>query len=475
MPRILMAASEATPLVKTGGLADVVGALPRALAALGHDVAVVLPRYGAISLEGAQRVWDELPVHLGSHVFHCSIWEARRAGTRFFLIDCPALFDRPGLYNDGGNPYPDNHLRFGAYCHGVLAVLRYLFNADVLHLHDWHAALCAAYLRTRHQLDPLLRDVRIVYTIHNLEHQGQFSLGAAAELGLDRWLLRPQYLEFWGQVNFMKAGICFADAITTVSPRYAEEIQTAEFGWGLDGYLRDHREKLVGILNGCDYSEWDPATDKLIARNYTPADLTGKKACKLDALLSFGLHEEMANRPLAGIVTRLARQKGIDLLMEIGDELMATTDLCLIAVASGEARYEQFLQRLAQSYPGRVSGFVGYNNELAHKVEAGADMFLMPSFFEPCGLNQMYSLKYGTVPIVRATGGLDDTVSAETGFKFWGYSSQDFLAAIRAALKEYTQDPAAWRVRVERGMTRDYSWNSSAGLYGELFSRLLTT
>lgn len=473
MPRILMAASEATPLIKTGGLADVVGALPRALAGLGNDTAVVLPRYGAISLEGARRIWDHLPVTLGGQTFHCAIWETHAAGTRLFLIDCPPLFDRPGLYNERGHDYPDNHFRFAAFSHGVLHVLRSLFNADILHLHDWQSALCAAYLRTRQKLDPAFAGVKIVYTIHNLEHQGRFPKAVAPDLGLDPWLMRPEFLEFWGDVNFMKAGIVFADAITTVSPRYAEEIQTPEFGCGLEGVLGDHRRKLVGILNGCDYGEWDPATDPLIARKYSAADLSGKKDCKLDVLLEFGLHGEMAERPLAGMVTRLARQKGIDLLMEIGDELLATTDVCLVAVASGEARYEAFFRRLAQDYPGRVSGFVGYHNQLAHKVEAGADLFLMPSLFEPCGLNQMYSLKYGTVPIVRATGGLDDTVDTETGFKFWGYSSVDFLTAIRAALKEYSQDPAGWRARVLRGMNRDYSWTSSARLYSELFGRLL--
>lgn len=467
-----MAASEATPLVKTGGLADVVGSLPRALAALGHEVAVVLPRYRSIPLDQAALVWDSLPVNLGRYVYHCSLWEMHQGGVRFFLVDCPALFDRPGIYNEAGQDYADNHRRFAAFCHGVLGVLRYLFNADILHLHDWQAALCAAYLRTRHTLDPLLRAVKIVYTIHNLEHQGRCSAAAFAELGLDSWLMKPDYMEFWGDANFMKGGIAFSDAITTVSPNYAREIQTPEFGWGLEGFLGVHRAKLTGILNGCDYAEWDPAADPFLARSYSPADPSGKRECKLDALIEFGLHEEQALHPLLGMVTRLARQKGIDLFMEIAFELFDTTDVCLVAVASGEARYETFLRDLAQRYPGRVSGFIGYNNKLAHKVEAGADLFLMPSLFEPCGLNQMYSLKYGTIPIVRATGGLDDTVDTETGFKFWGYNANDFLAAIRAAVKEFHQDPGGWRARMQRAMLRDYSWTASARAYSELYRGL---
>lgn len=463
-----MVASEAAPLVKTGGLADVVGALPRALRELGHDVAIVLPRYGSISLDGAVRRWDDLAVHLGRHAFSCSLWEKQVSGTRVFLVDCPYLFDRTGgIYGHG-----DDHLRFAVFCHGALGVLRHLFNANVLHLHDWQAALCGAYLRTRYELDPLFAPVKLVYTIHNLDYQGRFGNWAIGELNLDARLMQPNCMEFYGDVSLMKGGIYFADAVTTVSPRYAQEIQTPEFGSGLDGFLRAHAHKLTGILNGCDYSEWDPRHDPHLARAYSPEDLTGKLDCKLDLLFSLGLHEENMERPVLGMVTRFAHQKGLDLVMPIAADLLEHDGVCLAIVGSGEPRYEDFVRQLAGSYPGRVSGYIGFNNALAHKVEAGSDLFLMPSRFEPCGLNQMYSLRYGTVPIVRATGGLDDTIDGETGFKFWGYEPRDFLAAIRLALQEFRHAPDAWRLRMLTGMGRDFSWDASARTYSRLYDQL---
>ncbi len=491
-----MVASEATPLVKTGGLADVVGALPKALREQGHEVAVVLPRYRSISLDGAVLRWQNLAVHLGPYTYLCGLWEKQVAGTRFFFVDCPELFDRPGLYNSGGEDYLDNHRRFAVFCHGALAVLRYLFQANVIHLHDWQAALCAAYLRTRLSMDPLLGRVKIVYTIHNLDYQGRFNLGQFAELGLDRWLMHPDLMEFYGDVSFMKGGIAFADAITTVSPRYSLEIQTPEFGSGLDGFLRAHAHKLTGILNGCDYSEWDPRVDTYIVRNYDAetlerfqtdrglpladgADRTynenaleAKQACKLDLLIALGLDERNAGLPVLGMVTRLAHQKGIDIFAAIAGELLTTDDVCLAVLGSGDPALEDFMRRLAIDFPGRVSGKIGYDNKLAHQIEAGSDLFLMPSRFEPCGLNQMYSLRYGTVPIVRATGGLDDTVDEETGFKFAGYDPRDFLAAIRLALAEFRNDPPAWRSRMQRGMAKDYSWGASAASYSGMFRRL---
>ena len=462
-----MVASEATPLVKSGGLADVVGSLPAALRELGHDVAVVLPRYASISLDGATRVWDGIAVHLGLGTFICGIWEKQVNGTRVFFVDCPPLFHRPGLYD-----HPDNHVRFAAFCQGALATLRFLFNADVIHLHDWQAALCAAYLRTRYALDPLFARVKIVYTIHNLDYQGRFSAGQFTELALDRWLMEPRFLEYYGDVNFMKAGIVFADAVTTVSPRYAEEIQTPEFGSGLDGMLRAHASKLHGLLNGCDYGEWDPRNDTHIVRRFDAESLEGKRDCKLDLLFALGLEEANVERPLLGMVTRFAPQKGMDLFMEIAGDLMESDDVCVAVVGAGEPVYEEFFRGFASAYPGRVAGFIGYNNPLAHKIEAGADIFLMPSRFEPCGLNQMYSLRYGTVPVVRATGGLDDTVDPETGFKFTGYKARDFLAAIQLALTDFRDKPQAWRERMRLGMSRDFSWKASAESYSELYRQL---
>ena len=467
-----MVASEATPLVKTGGLADVVGGLPKALREQGHEVAVVLPRYRSISLEGAVLRWQNLAVHLGPYTYLCGLWEKQVAGTRFFFVDCPELFDRPGLYNSGGEDYLDNHRRFAAFCHGALAVLRHLFQADVVHLHDWQAALCAAYLRTRLSIDPLLGRVKIVYTIHNLDYQGRFNALQFSELGLDRWLMQPDLMEFYGDVNFMKGAIAFADAITTVSSSYSREIQTLDFGSGLDGFLRVHTHKLTGILNGCDYHEWDPRADTHIVRNFDGETLEAKRACKLDLLIALGLDERQVGLPLLGMVTRFAPQKGIDLFAAIADELLTADDVCLAVLGSGDRALEDFIRQLAIKFPGRVSGKIGYDNKLAHQIEAGSDMFLMPSRFEPCGLNQMYSLRYGTVPIVRATGGLDDTVDEATGFKFQGYDPRDFLAAIRLALAEFRNDSRAWRARMQRGMAKDYSWQASAARYSGLYRQL---
>jgi starch synthase len=473
MPRVLMVASEATPFAKTGGLADVLGALPAALRSNAYDAAVVIPRYASVPLDNARRVWDRMQVQVGAHGWLYDIYAVEERGATFYLADCPSLFNRPGLYNEGGVDYPDNHLRFASFSRAALGVARVLFAPDILHLHDWQAALCAPYLRTRFQLDPTLMGLRIVFTVHNLEHQGKFAAYQFRDFGLDSWLFAPSYFEFFGDVNLMKGAIVFSDAVTTVSPRYAEEIQTPEFGFGLDGLLRTQSRKLTGILNGVDYADWNPETDPLIAANYSASDFTGKQECKSDLLSALSLPMENMQRPVIGIVSRLARQKGFDLVAEIAAELLNTEDVCLAVLGSGEPRYEAMFDGLASAFPARVGLQLGYNNVLAHRIEAGSDMFLMPSVFEPCGLNQMYSLRYGTIPIVRATGGLDDTVDGETGFKFWGYSAWDLLECIRVALREYRDEPAAWTARMRRGMAKDYSWTASARRYAELYDSLL--
>lgn len=466
MARILMVASEAAPFAKTGGLADVLGALPRALGELGHEVAVVMPRYGNIPTADLTHAWGNLIAYLGRHAISADIWTRQERGVTFFFVDTPWLYDRFGYYG-----HADDHLRFGSLCLNALNVIRFLWRPDVVHLHDWQSALVAPYLKTRFQLDPTFQGIRIVYTIHNLEHQGRFGAALFAELGLDPWLMRMDFMEYFGDVNLMKGAIAFADAITTVSPRYAAEIQTAEFGFGLDGFLRNHSGKLRGILNGVDYHEWDPAVDAHLAAPYSPDDLTGKRECKAQLLRKFGLPEENMNRPVLGIVSRMARQKGFDILAEVAWELMSG-DVCLVVLGSGEKRYEDLFRNLEAAFPGRAATFFGFNNTLAHEIEAGADIFLMPSLFEPCGLNQIYSLRYGTIPVVRATGGLDDTVDGETGFKFWGYWPPDFLLAVRAAIAEY-QDPDAWHARMRRAMSRDFSWTSSARQYSDLYGQLL--
>jgi len=472
MPRVLMISSEAAPFAKTGGLADVLGALPPALIPHGWEPAVVLPRYGTVSLDGARRVWDDLAFSLGPHGIHCAIYERLDRGVRFFFIDCPWLYDRPGLYGTPDGAFPDNHIRFAALCQAAIGVARFLFPVPLFHLHDWQAALTAPYLRTQLHLDPSFHGVKILYTIHNLEHQGRFSAAQFPDLGLDRWLLDPPNLGFFGDVNLMKGGIIFSDGITTVSPRYATEIQTPEFGFGLDGLLRSHAGRLKGILNGADYGEWSPEVDTHIAARYSAADLSGKRTCKLDLLREFGLPESRLDKPMLGIVSRLARQKGFDLLAEIAWELLKE-DVTLVVLGSGEAHYEDLFRDLTRAYPERVAEHIGFSNKLAHKIEAGADIFLMPSLFEPCGLNQLYSLRYGTIPIVRSTGGLDDSVDETTGFKFRGQDAWVFLDVVRSALAEWTDDQAGWSARMLRAMAKDYSWNASAAVYADSYRQLI--
>ncbi len=464
-----MVASEAAPLAKSGGLGDVLGALPAALVEQGASVAVVLPRYGWIPLAGLTRVYENLPVWLGLRCLRTDIYAAAERGVAFFLVDCPELYDRPGLYGEGGADYPDNAVRFAVLARAALEIVRRIFRPQVIHCHDWQAALVGPYMRHLLALDPTFLGLKLVLTIHNLGYQGLFGPEVLPAVGLDDVLFRPEALEFHGRVNFLKGGIVFADAITTVSRGYAREIQTPEYGFGLDALLRARAAVLTGILNGADYTLWNPETDPLIAANYSPADLSGKRACKRDLLRLCGFPED-DERPVIGMVTRLAAQKGLGLVEQAAAELLRE-ELYLVVLGAGDPHYEERLRALAAAHPDKVCVRIAYDDRLAHKIEAGADMFLMPSRYEPCGLNQIYSLRYGTVPIVRATGGLDDTVDATTGFKFSDYTPEALLAAVRQALAAY-RDRAQWQAMMLRGMAKDYSWAASAREYGELYRRL---
>jgi starch synthase len=367
--------------------------------------------------------------------------------------------------------YPDNHIRFAVFARAALGVARYLFRTDIFHCHDWQAGLVPAYLRTILATDPTFLGCRTLFTIHNLGYQGLFPKTAIADVDLDPALMRPDGMEFFGQVSYIKGGIAFADALSTVSPTYAREIQTPEYGFGLDGALRARAANLTGILNGVDYQEWSPTVDPLLPARYTAEDLSGKATCKQQLLAEFGLPAEAMGRPVFGIVSRFTRQKGTDLIAQIADELVAM-DAYLVALGTGEREYEEFFQRMQQEYPGRVAVKVGFDNGLAHRIEAGSDLFLMPSRYEPCGLNQIYSLKYGTVPVVRATGGLDDTIEEGTGFKFAEYTGDALLQAIRAAAAAYA-DRSGWQAMMRRGMEKDFSWRTSAAAYSELYRRML--
>ena len=465
-----MVSSEAQPYAKTGGLADVVGALPSALKEAGDEVAVVVPRYGSIDLKRARRVYDGIAIYLGPTRHDVAIYQAL-ADFPYYLVDCPPLFDRKGLYGEAGMDYPDNHIRFAVFARAALAVARVLFRTEIFHCHDWQSGLVPALLRSSFATDPTFLGAKTLFTIHNLGYQGLFPKTAMAEAALDADLFRPDGLEFFGQISYIKGGIAFADALSTVSPTYAREIQTPEYGFGLDGALRARTGVLTGILNGVDYQQWSPEIDTFIPAHYSAEYLAGKRVCKQHLLEEFGLPQAAMDRPLIGIVSRFTRQKGTDLLAEIAGQIVAD-DLYMVALGSGEPEYEAFFRQMAAAHPGRIALRIGFDNGLAHRIEAGSDMFVMPSRYEPCGLNQIYSLKYGTVPVVRATGGLDDTIEDGTGFKFWDYSGQAFLGAVRAAAAAFS-NPETWQETMRRGMRKDFSWKASATLYSALYRRLL--
>ena len=467
--RILMVTAEAVPFVKTGGLADVLGALPPALARLGEEVAVVMPLYEGVILENSKRVWDEMPLVLGRYVFTAAIHQVVHQDARYFFVDCPALYGRRGVYNQGGVDFLDNHIRFAALNQAALGIARNIFRPDIFHGHDWPAGLLAPYLKETFKGDPTFFGAKVVMSIHNLGYQGNFPAAVLPELGLDSALYHSEGLEFWQHVSFLKAGIAWADAITTVSPTYAKEIQTAEFGHGMEGLLVQRADRICGILNGVDYAEWNPETDPHLPSPYSATMLAGKQFCKLALLAELGLplHE---NRPLIGIVSRLAEQKGFDLLLAIATELMHE-DLALVVLGNGDLRLEQFFTSLGHAYPDKAVARIGYDDGLAHRIEGAADMFLMPSRYEPCGLSQLYSLRYGTVPIVRATGGLADTVNEKTGFKFDAYTPDALLKAVRKALTAW-KNQGAWQKRMKLGMAKNFSWDVSAAEYQKLYRGL---
>lgn len=472
MANVLMVSSEATPYAKTGGLADVLGSLPYALTRLGHSTAVILPRYGAISLDRATRAWDHLPVHFGPMRFDTSLYRIDAGSVPFFFLDCPALYGRAGIYGDPTGDYGDNHLRFALLARGAMELARRVWRPDVFHCHDWQSGLLPAYLRGPFRADPTFHGIPTVFTIHNLGYHGRFPAGVRSMLGLDAAQFNPYGVEYHGDISFMKAGLYYSDWLTTVSPTYAREIQTPEYGEGLDGLLRSRAHSLTGIVNGIDYSAWDPATDPYLAANYTADSLGGKLVCKRALIAESGLPADAVDRPLIGMVTRFADQKGLDLVAEVWPDIL-DTGASLILLGSGDRRYEDFFTALATAHPGQIAVRIGYDNGLAHRIEAGADMFLMPSRYEPCGLNQIYSLLYGTTPIVRATGGLDDTIDEETGFKFSGYTPRELAGCVRHAVAQWP-DQKQWTQRMRTGMSRDFSWDQSAVEYAQLFQRLRT-
>ena len=477
--KILFAASECVPFIKTGGLADVVGALAPVLANKGNDVRVILPKYSAISekYESQMRHVLDFEVQLGWRKQYCGIEALEADGVTFYFVDNRYYFGRNYVYGTGGDEYE----RFAFFSRAVLNALPLIpFEPDVIHAHDWQAGMIPALLRIQYSHLANYARIRTVMTIHNLQYQGIFAIRDVQDvLGLPDSVFTDDKLECFGSANFLKAGLVYADEITTVSPSYAEEIQTGFYGERLDGLLRAKQNHLTGILNGIDVDDYNPATDPALAANYSAEDLSGKAVCKRTLQENLGL-EVRADVPIIGMVSRLSNQKGLDLIDYVIADIMRE-DVQLVVLGMGDSRYVNLFSWAEQNYPGRVAARFAMDHDLAHRVYAGADMFLMPSQFEPCGLSQMISLRYGTVPIVRETGGLRDTVLSYNdytgqgnGFTFFNYNAHDMLHTIQRALHYYWDRKDIWETLQKRGLTGDYSWRHSAEMYLSLYQSMLS-
>ncbi len=442
-------------------------------------MSVYVPRYRQTKLTDPQTVVRSITIPFDDKYRFCSVVAADTntpAGIKFYFVDYPQYFDREALYGTPVGDYPDNAERFAMFSRAVLEASKVLGVPQVFHCHDWQSALVPVMLRTLYAEDPAFREVATVFTIHNMGYQGLFSPDTLPLLMLPWDLLTMSKMEFFGQVNFLKGALAYSDYVTTVSKKYSQEIQTTEYGFGLEGVLRNRAATVTGILNGVDYDEWSPQTDKFIAAKYSSQDLSGKAKCKQDLLQAFGIKNVDTKLPVIGIVSRFAAQKGFDLIAQIMDRL-AQEEMIVVVLGSGDKLYEEMFQRNNKLFPNKIVAKVAFDNAIAHKIEAGADMFLMPSRYEPCGLNQIYSLKYGTIPIVRATGGLDDTIDPwdartgkGTGFKFTDYTGEALLATIKQALLAY-RDPSSWQTLMRNGMARDFSWGASAREYGKIYDR----
>ena len=475
--KILFAASECVPFIKTGGLADVVGALTPVLKSQGADVRVILPLYAAIPQEyvNQMKLECEFEVELCWRRQYCGIKSLEYQGVTFYFVDNQYYFGRSYIYGLGGDEYE----RFGFFDRAVIDALVHLdFKPDVVHCHDWQTGMIPALLKIQYAQYPFYQDMKTVYTIHNLQYQGVFPIKAVQDtLGLGDSLFTSDKLECYGCANYMKAGLVYADELTTVSPSYADEIQTAFYGERLDGLLRARKDQLVGILNGIDINDYDPAKDPQIYANYDPYHLGGKEICKQELQKELGLEVD-PTVPLVGIISRLSNQKGFDLIECVIRELMAT-GIQLVVLGMGEAKYTNLFSWAESEYPGRLATRFAMNHQLAHRIYAGSDMFLMPSQFEPCGLSQMIAMRYGSVPIARETGGLRDTVLSYNkftdegnGFTFFNYNAHDMLHTVRRAVHYYNNNRDVWYRLIVRGMTGDYSWYSSAGKYMALYEEV---
>lgn len=467
--RIAVISAEAVPYSKTGGLGDVAGALPKALRQIGHDAFLITPCYWQTKAEHLWRTAiDDFQVHWRGGVYHAKVFYSEANGSPTFLIDAPSYFHRDTIYG-----YREDHERFAFFNHAALELIRRFGTApDVVHLNDWHCGFAAVEIAHLRYWDAYWRRTKTVFSVHNLAYQGVFGMDELWKFGFSSDFERNAF-EFNGAASAMKAGLAVADTLSTVSRTYGYEMQTPENGYGLDWLLRQRSRNLFGIVNGVDFDVWNPETDPELGAHFNAANLDGKRECKRQLLEEFHLPVDL-DKPIFANITRLTSQKGIDLMIAAAGEILAT-GAYIISLGSGEAKYENFWQRLRDAAPNQVGIYRGYNERLAHRIEAGADMFMMPSLFEPCGLNQMYSLRYGTVPIVRAVGGLDDTVEnwdavsgRGTGFKFREFNAQKFLERIYEAIFTY-YDKDAWTRLQRNGMAIDNSWENAARRYIELY------
>lgn len=461
--KVLFAASEVVPFAKTGGLADVAGALPLALEELGQDVIVAMPRYKAI----------QPPKFAIQNLQEGISYSAIGRKTKAYFLENNAYFNRDNLYGDKTGDYKDNLDRFSFYCKRTLDLLKEInFRPDVIHLHDWQSALIPVYLKTAYTRDPFYKNIKTLITIHNIGYQGLFPKEEFPKLGLDWSLFNMETLEFYDKINILKGGMVFSDYINTVSPTYSKEIQTKEFGFGLEGVLSKRKDRLSGILNGLDYSIWNPGTDKFIAANFSLEKPEAKARCKQDLQKYCGLPVK-SEVPLCGIVSRLAEQKGFDILAEGIDEL-CKMGLQIVILGTGDIKYHQILEAMVKKYPKVISVHLRFDDPLAHKIYAGSDIFVMPSKYEPCGLGQLISLRYGTLPLAFKTGGLADTVSKDNGFIFDRYSKDELLKTFKKALAAYG-DNNRWKALMKKAMGYNFSWEAAAKEYVRLYEKAKKT
>jgi len=479
--RVLFLTSEAAPFAKTGGLADVAGSLPEALKGQGVEVAVAMPLYRVAGEAGfpMKPLLSDLEVPLGSAALKGGVIEtATPKGAPVYLFEREDLFDRPNLYATAEGDYYDNLERFAYFSRAALIFAERMGSPyDILHCHDWQTGLVPAYLKTLYRDHPFFEKTRSLFTIHNLGYQGLFEEEKLAACGLPPETFQPEGVEYWGRISLLKAGMVYADALTTVSPAYAKEIQTPEFGLGMEGVLQKRSADLYGILNGADYAVWSPEQDPHIPYPYDSSRLE-QKALNKEALLDeLGLREDFKGRPVFGMISRLSAQKGCDLVVQALEDMVAL-GAGVVILGAGEEAYQRLLEKGVRRNPDAVSLTIGFDESLAHRIMAGVDMLLIPSLYEPCGLTQMYALRYGTIPVVRATGGLDDTIAPfasvtkeGNGFKFSAYAPEALMGAVNEAVRLY-KEPATWRVLMKNAMKEDFSWDRSARRYVELYHGL---